>query len=85
MQIIPMCGLKNTTEVKRRCVGENGSVFVTKNGYSHLVVMDIEHYERSMQKICEAKVVMGGLEDVKAGRTVDGDTAMGNLRDRYGI
>jgi len=33
----------------------------------------------------EAKAVMEGLEDVKAGRTVDGDTAIGDIRNRYGL
>lgn len=41
MQIIPMRDLKNTDEVERRCTEENGPVFVTKNGYGRLVVMDI--------------------------------------------
>lgn len=46
MQIIPMRDLKNTVEVERHCAEENGSVFVTKNGYGRLVVMDIDYYEK---------------------------------------
>ena len=42
MQIIPMRELKNTVEIERRCAEENGPVFVTKNGYGRLVVMDID-------------------------------------------
>lgn len=68
MQIIPMRDLKNTVEVERRCAEENGPVYVTKNGYGRLVVMDIEYYERTMQKMSEAKTITEGLEDVKAGR-----------------
>jgi PHD/YefM family antitoxin component YafN of YafNO toxin-antitoxin module len=85
MQIIPMRDLKNTVEVERRCAEENGPVFVTKNGYGRLVVMDIEYYERTMQKMQEAKTIIEGLEDVKAGRTRDGKTAVDNLRSKYGI
>ena len=85
MQIIPMRDLKNTVEGERRCAEENGPVYVTKNGYGRLVVMDIDYYERTMQKMYEAKAVMEGLEDVKAGRTVDGDTAIGDIRNRYGL
>ena len=73
MQIIPMRDLKNTVEVERLCAKENGPVFVTKNGYGRLVVMDIEYYERTMQKLFEATLISEGLEDVKAGRTVDGE------------
>lgn len=85
MQIIPMRELKNTVEVERRCAEENGPVYVTKNGYGRLVVMDIDYYERTMQKVYEAKMIMEGLEDVKAGRTVDAETAFSDLRKKYGI
>ena len=85
MQIIPMRELKNTVEVERRCAEEKGPVFVTKNGYGRLVVMDIDYYERTMQKVYEAKMIMEGLEDLKAGRTVDAETAFSDLRKKYGI
>ena len=85
MQIIPMRDLKNTVEVERRCAEENGPVYVTKNGYGRLVVMDIEYYERTMQKIYEAKKIMEGLEDVKAGRTVEGEKSISDIRRKYGI
>jgi len=85
MQIIPMRDLKNTVEVERRCAEENGPVYVTKNGYGRLVVMDIEYYERTMQKMYEAKTIMEGLEDVKAGRTADGEKAISDIRRKYGI
>ena len=61
MQIIPMRDLKNTVEVERRCAEENGPVFVTKNGYGRLVVMDIDYYEKTMRKMYEAKILLDGL------------------------
>ena len=67
------------------CAEENGPVYVTKNGDGRLVVMDIEYYERTMQKMYEAKTAMEGLEDVKAGRTVDGEKAISDIRRKYGI
>ena len=44
-----------------------------------LVVMDIDYYERTMSKLYEAKTILDGLEDVKSGNTVDGDTAISNI------
>ena len=85
MQIIPMRDLKNTVEVERRCAEENGPVFVTKNGYGRLVVMDIAYYEITMQKMYEAKAVLEGLADLKEGQTEDGDTAINKIRSKYGI
>ena len=85
MQIIPMRDLKNTVEVERRCAEENGPVYVTKNGYGRLVVMDIEYYERTMRKIYEAKSLITAIEVLEAGRTVDGDTAIADIRRKYGV
>ena len=85
MQIIPMRDLKNTVGVERRCAEENGPVFVTKNGYGRLVVMDIDYYEKTMRKMYEAKTILEGLKDVKSGNTVDGDTAISNIRSKYGV
>ena len=68
MQIIPMRELKNTTEVERRCAEENGPVYVTKNGYGRLVVMDIDYYERTMKKMYEAQALQVAMEDLMPSR-----------------
>ena len=85
MQIIPMRDLKNTVEVERRCAEENGPVYVTKNGYGRLVVMDIEYYERTMRKMYEAQALIAGMEDVEAGRTKVGVSVLQNMREKYGL
>lgn len=85
MQIIPMRDLKNTVEVERRCAEENGPVYVTKNGYGRLVVMDIEYYEKTMRKLYEAQALIAGMEDVKNDRVKDGAAVIDGLRDKYGI
>lgn len=50
-----------------------------------LVVMDIDYYEKTMRKVYEAKIILDGLEDVKSGNTVDGKSAVSNIRSKYGI
>ena len=85
MRIIPMRDLKNTVEVERQCAEENGPVFVTKNGYGRLVVMDIEYYEAIMRQMAEAKAVMEGVQDLNDGRVQEGEAAIGNIRQKYGV
>lgn len=85
MTIIPMRDLKNTVEIERRCAAAGGPVFVTKNGYGKLVVMDIEYYEKTMAKIYEAKLVNDGLADLENGKTVDGDSVRVRMAERYGV
>lgn len=85
MTIIPMRNLKDTVEIERRCAEAGGPVFVTKNGYGRLVVMDIEYYEKIMGKIYEAKIVNDGLSDLANGNTVDGDSVKARMAEKYGI
>lgn len=85
MQIIPMRDLKNTVEIEKRCAEANEPIFVTKNGYGRLVVMDIDYYERTLQQIFEAKEIEAGLEDCRNGRVSDGKKAMEELRIKYGF
>ena len=85
MTIIPMRDLKDKVEVERRCAEEGGPIFVTKNGYGRLVVMDMEYYERTMRKIYEAKQVSDGLSDLAAGRVVDGGEVKQKLAAKYGF
>ncbi len=85
MTIIPMRDLKDTVAVEKHCAEANGPVFVTKNGYGRLVVMDIEYYEQTMRKIYEAKQINDGLSDLVSGKTTDGDTVRARLTEKYGI
>ena len=85
MQIIPMRDLKNTVEIERKCAEEDGPVFVTKNGYGRLVVMNIEYYERTMQKINEAQQINRGVKAYEEGRTIDGKTVLDQMREKYAL
>ncbi|MEE3480516.1 MAG: type II toxin-antitoxin system Phd/YefM family antitoxin [Lachnospiraceae bacterium] len=83
MQIVPIRDMKNTVEIEKKCA--NGPVFVTKNGYGRLVVMDIDYYEKRLAQTEEADFVNQGLADFAAGRVKDGKTAVNEVRAKYGI
>lgn len=85
MQIVPMRDLKNTVEIERKCASSGEPVFVTKNGYGRLVVMDIEYYERTMRKIDEAGLVNKGINEYEQGKVVDGRSSIQRLRKQHGI
>lgn len=85
MQIIPMRDLKDTVKVETLCLEENGPVFITKNGYGKLVVMDINYYERMMRQLYEAKLIYEGLEDIDKGKVIDGDDAINFIKEKYGF
>jgi len=47
-QIRPITDLKKTSEIAALCHETGEPVFITKNGYSDLVIMSVESYERRM-------------------------------------
>ncbi len=47
-QIIPIRDLKNTSEISERCRRSNEPIFITKNGYSDMVIVSMETYEKTL-------------------------------------
>ena len=47
--------------------------------------MDIEYYQKTMQEIYEAKLIMEGLRDMVEGKINDGPSVMKNMREKYGL
>lgn len=82
MQIVPMRDLKDTVQIEKKC--QNGPVFVTKNGYGKLVVMNMEYYESKIAKIAEADFVNEGIVDFANEKINDGKEVMKKLKDKYG-
>lgn len=85
MTIIPMRDLKDTVAIERQCKESGGPVFVTKNGYGRLVVMDIEYYEKLLGKLYEAEQVNEGLKDLEANNVIDGATVKAKMGAKYGL
>ncbi len=83
MQIVPMRDLKDTVQIEKKC--QNGPVFVTKNGYGKLVVMNMEYYESKIAKIAEADFINEGIVDFADGKISDGKEVIKELKDKYGI
>ncbi len=85
MQIVPMRDLKDTVKIESLCHEHNEPVFVTKNGYGSLVVMDMAYYEKLMKDAYEASLIAKGMDDVKNGRVKDGQSVMDALKEKYGL
>lgn len=84
MKIIPIRDLKDTVKVEQLC-SENGEVFVTKNGYGRLVVMDIDYWSQRNEELEETLLIARGLKDIDDGRVSDGQEALNGIRSKYGL
>jgi PHD/YefM family antitoxin component YafN of YafNO toxin-antitoxin module len=81
--IRPISELKNTTGISNLCHEVKAPVFITKNGYSDLVIMSIDTYERNMalseiySKLGEAEEQLASGMPTKSHKEV-----ISNLRGR---
>jgi PHD/YefM family antitoxin component YafN of YafNO toxin-antitoxin module len=85
MQIVPMRDLKDTVKIENMCSETKAPVFVTKNGYGKLVVMDIECFERLMKDVYVAKAINEGLKDLENDKTKDGNLVLNEMKAKYGF
>ena len=81
--IRPITELKNTNSISNLCHEIKAPVFITKNGYSDLVIMSIETYERNMalleihSKLAEVEEQLESGAPTKSHREI-----ISNLRGR---
>ena len=81
-----MRDLKDTVAIEKRCAESGEPVFVTKNGYGCLVVMDLDHYERTIRKMEEAKLLNEALINIENGvPLVDGEEVRQRMMKKYDI
>ena len=83
MKIVPMRDLKDTTKIEKLCVEEQEPIFVTKNGYGKLVIMDIEYFNRVFGDIYIASALQEGLDAYKRGEYINGEDAFKILKEKY--
>ena len=80
-----MRDLKDTTKIENLCSETKAPVFVTKNGYGKLVVMDLECFERLINQTYEAKIVNEGLADLDEKKVFDGEFVKNEIKNKYGF
>ena len=83
-QCIPIRDLKNTSEISILCQQTHGPIYITKNGYTDMVIMSASTYEKIRvlsvyEKLIEAE------DDVAEGRVSDAFTSLRQMRMKYGL
>ena len=84
-QIIPIRDLKSTSDISALCQNTEEPIFITKNGYGHMVVMSMEVYEKNlfMQDVY-VKLDQADRE-IAEGKTMEAFPALEALRKKHGI
>lgn len=84
-QIIPIKDLKNTSNISEMCHSIDEPVFITKNGYSDMVIMSMENYENTMKQIKMYEDIAISERQIKEGKVKDARKSLSSMRERYGL
>lgn len=85
IEIRPIKDLRDTTQISKLCEESKEPVYITKNGYGHLVVMSMETYKDKLakadlyEKLAEAENQINNGE-----KLLDAAAVFESLKDRYG-
>ena len=83
-RIVPIRDLRKTSELSELAHTEQESIFITKNGYSNLVVMSAELYDRYVSILRTDQDIFEAEEEVKnGGETVDAADVFDGLDKKY--
>lgn len=82
--ILPIKELRNTNEISNIAHKEQQPIFITKNGYSDLVVMSSEVYDKfaRMNRIDQA-IFESEQEVADVAETVDAEQVFAKLESKY--
>jgi PHD/YefM family antitoxin component YafN of YafNO toxin-antitoxin module len=84
-KIIPIRELKNTASITRYVEDSDEPVFVTKNGYGTLVIMNMEVYERELANRKMIRLINDSLRDVgETDKKIDGTLFLNDMKTKYG-
>lgn len=83
--IMPITELRNTNKIAKICEETKEPVYLTKNGYGKLVIMDADVFETFSYKKYMHDEIMKGLDDINNGRFEDGEKAMKDIADEFGL
>lgn len=84
-QIIPIKDLKNTSEISEMCHKSEEPIYITKNGYGDMVIMSMEIYENTMRQLSMYRDIEISEQQISSNQIKDAGTALGEIREKYGI
>ena len=84
-QIIPIKDLKDTANISELCHTLNEPIYITKNGYGDMVLMNMDYYEATQKKWEMYADLEKSEEQVALGKTKDAKRALLSVRAKYGL
>lgn len=81
--IRPIKDLRDTMEISELCHSIDEPVFITKNGYSDMVIMSSEVYDRLFTALEIYNKISKSLAQIERGEVVNGEEVLKEMRKKY--
>ena len=83
-EIRPIKDLRDTTEISKLCYESEEPIYITKNGYGHLVIMSMKTYKDKLAKAELYEKLAEAENQIKNGeKLLDAENVFKSLRDRH--
>lgn len=84
-QIIPIKDLKNTAMISAMCSETKEPIYITKNGYGTMVIMDVRAYEEKIAMLDAYAKLALAEDEIREGKVLDADESLQALREKYHV
>lgn len=84
-RIIPIQELKGTAAISQSFNSSKEPIFITKNGYDEVVIMNMKFYEERMPMQDVFAWLTEAEDDIHTKKTTDARSALRELRARHGL
>ncbi|MDD3411642.1 MAG: type II toxin-antitoxin system Phd/YefM family antitoxin [Eubacteriales bacterium] len=83
-QCIPIRDLKNTTQISQMCQSAQEPIYITKNGYTDMVIMSAQTYDK-IRFLSAYERLMEAEADIAEGRVSGAQASLQSVRAKYGL
>lgn len=84
-KIIPIRDLKKTSEISQMCKESSEPIYITKNGYGDMVIMNIKVYEEKMFMMDVSNKLAAAEAQIGEGKIIDADASIKSIREKYNV
>ncbi len=84
-RIIPIKDLKNTSFISQMCREAREPIYITKNGYSDMVIMSASMYEERQYMLDVYSKLEAAEVQISEGKVFDADESLSSLRAEFDV
>lgn len=84
-QIIPIKALKNTAEISELCHKTEEPIYITKNGYGDMVIMSMDVYEQTMERLKLYSELALSERQIEEGKFKEAKVSLDAIKEKYAL